>query len=125
MITLPLYPDEPAFSYAIQLDGVTYRLSYHWEERTASWYVDLADAEGVPLVSGIRLDHRKNLWGRYKADARLPAGNALCFSMNDDAARPTFESLGRATVIVYYEQGEVVSDPPVTDPPFPLVTSAA
>lgn len=122
MQLLTLFPDEPAFGYAVQLDGVSYRLSFYWEERAAGWYLDLADAQGEPIISGIRLDHRKTLWARYRADERLPAGDALCFSMADDKQPPTFESLGRNTVLVYYEAGEVVANPLVLDPPPPIVT---
>jgi hypothetical protein len=52
---LPFTPDYPAQRYTVALDGAQYDLRLVWRARTASWYLDLADASGTWLLRGRRL----------------------------------------------------------------------
>ena len=52
---LPFAHDLPAQRYTVALDGAQYEVRLVWRARTASWYLDLADADGRWLVRGRRL----------------------------------------------------------------------
>lgn len=52
---LPITTEIPAQRYSVALDGVQYGVRLVYRERTASWYLDLRDEQGVPLVLGRRL----------------------------------------------------------------------
>ena len=52
---LPLFHDVPAHSYSVVLDGVTYQIRMVYRERRRSWYVDIRDQDGDPIVLGRRL----------------------------------------------------------------------
>jgi hypothetical protein len=54
-VRLPFFHDLPAHSYTVTLDGVQYGVRLVYRERTASWYLDLADQDGVWLLRGRRL----------------------------------------------------------------------
>lgn len=55
MNRLPLFPERPAQSYTIALDGVQYQIRLTYRERTASWYLDLYDEQGEAVLLGRRL----------------------------------------------------------------------
>lgn len=52
---LPLYTELPAHSCTVALEGVQYEVRFVYRERTASWYFDLHDEQGEPIVLGRRL----------------------------------------------------------------------
>lgn len=54
-VKLPFFHDLPAHSYTVPLSGVQYEIRLVYRARTASWYLDLRNEEGVPLVLGRRL----------------------------------------------------------------------
>ncbi len=45
----------PAYLQTFTLGGTDYRIGLTWRERTASWYLDLYDAEEAPLALGRRV----------------------------------------------------------------------
>ena len=54
-VRLPIFSEVPAHTYTIALDGVQYEIRLVYRARTASWYLDLRDENGVELVLGRRL----------------------------------------------------------------------
>jgi hypothetical protein len=108
MLKLPLFKDSPAVEMVISLEETSYQLTYTWNQRSASWYLDVATQEGVKILSGIRIQHRWSLWARYRAIATLPPGELVCISMTDDNIDPSFASFGRDTILLYYLDGESV-----------------
>lgn len=52
---LPAFPEQPAQTYTVALDGVTYGVRLVWRARPASWYLDLSAEDGTALVLGRRL----------------------------------------------------------------------
>lgn len=54
-IRLPFFHEQPAHHYSIALEGVQYEVRLVWRARTGSWYLDLRDEQGEPIVLGRRL----------------------------------------------------------------------
>lgn len=52
---MPFFHDVPSHRYTVTLDGVQYEVRLVYRARTASWYIDLLDEDGVELVLGRRL----------------------------------------------------------------------
>lgn len=65
-------PASPAQRLSTTLRSFEYRLRVYYNSRTESWYVDLADADGTELVSGVRLVGSFSLLEQYKARAGMP-----------------------------------------------------
>ena len=54
MATTSIIPTQPASErFRVQLAGVTYQVRKVW--RTDTWYIDIADADGNPIISGMPL----------------------------------------------------------------------
>lgn len=107
MRELNLPTDDSAFSFTDVLDERAYTFDFWWNTRTLSWYLSLTDAEGVQLVSGVRLSHKAFPLARLR-DLRLPPGALYVLSMSDSDAEPTLESLGRDTRIIYYSADDLL-----------------
>lgn len=52
---LPFLHDIPCHRYTVPLDGALYEVRLTYRERTGSWYLDLWDPLGAPLLLGRRL----------------------------------------------------------------------
>ena len=77
---------------SISLGGITYRLTLHWNAPSAAWLVDIANANGVPIVCSIPLVTGSDLLGQY---AYLGIGGQLIVQTDySPYAVPTFENLG-------------------------------
>jgi len=83
----------------VALAGVTYSLACRWNKATQAWGMDIADALGNPLVSGIALTTGVDLLEQY---AYLGIGGALsCASDFDPSMPPEFGNLG-STAHLYF-----------------------
>lgn len=88
---IPLTPEPQTFF--ISLAGVKYRLTLRFRAATdAGWVLDIADAQGAPLVEGIALVTGTDLLAPY---AYLGIGGKLVVRSDADPdAVPTFANLG-------------------------------
>lgn len=80
-----------AESFSISLAGVVYQLSLHWCAPTNSWILDIADASGQALVSGIPVIPGADLLAQYEY---LGIGGQLIAVVDGNAAAPSFTGLG-------------------------------
>lgn len=96
---VPLSPTPQIFS--IPLSGVTYRLSFQWVESIVSsgWVMNIADAQGAPIVNGIPLVTGINLLGQY--DYLGFVGGMAVQTDHDQNAVPTFLNLGETSHLLY------------------------
>lgn len=51
---LPLY-DDPYYEYRIALEDEARVMTFRWQDRTSSWYIDLKQDDLTPIVLGIKL----------------------------------------------------------------------
>lgn len=95
---IPLTAESQTFS--VQLLGIAYQMTVQWRNNAqGGWVLDIADAAGTPIVSGIALVTGTDLLGQY---AYLGIGGSLLVLNNaggDDA--PTFTDLGTDTHLVF------------------------
>ncbi|WP_431207513.1 phage baseplate plug family protein [Burkholderia cepacia] len=88
---IPLTPDPQTFT--VTLSGVIYRLTVQYRAAGGTgWILDVADANGNPMVNGIPLVTGTDLLGQY---AYLGFGGRLWVqgaASPDDV--PTFDDLG-------------------------------
>lgn len=119
MQRLPMFLDDPAYTYVCAIDGSSYRLSFTWNERTKGWSLDIAEENGLPIISGIRLVCNWHLLGRSQ-DTRLPPGMLSCMSLDpDDDSDPQLEDLGRRVRLVYFDANDLTNIDTVELPTVP------
>jgi hypothetical protein len=97
--------DAAEFSEAVTLDGNLYKLHIYWNTRGAFWSLDIADANSIPLVSGIKLITGFPMLIQHK-ESGLPPGQLLIVDPNqktqyDEPGRFDFVS-GRNLSLVYW-----------------------
>lgn len=87
---IPLSPTPQTFGIAI--GGTTYTLTVTWSVVNASWMIEIADASGDPILTGIPMVTGANLLEQF---AYLGLGFALV-AQTDNAPDvvPTFADLG-------------------------------
>lgn len=88
---IPLQQNPQQFT--ISLGGVSYQLTLQYRNvDQGGWTVDIADALGNPILSGVPLVTGTNLLAQYDY---LNFGGALWVQTSSDPdAVPTFENLG-------------------------------
>lgn len=89
---VPLSPTPQIFITAIV--GVIYQLSFRWVEGSqGGWVMDMAKADGTPLLGSLPLTTGCNLLEQHE---HLGIGAALFISTaGNKTALPTFENLGK------------------------------
>ncbi len=90
-----------AETFSIALNGATYQLTLQYRDHDeGGWVLDIADASGVAIVSGIPLLTGANLLEQY---AYLGIAGGAALYVTDTAggdAAPTFSNLGTDTHLV-------------------------
>ncbi len=100
-LLLPATTTESAFNFQVQLEGVVYDFTFHWNTRDAHWYVDIADAEGNAIASGFKVVADWPLLKGIAQGAR-PPGEVVAFDSTGEGD-PTLEELGERVLLLYAE----------------------
>lgn len=75
------FKDSPAFSESLTLDGKEYGFFFAWNTRGSFWYMNLNDANGNPLVSGVRLVINFPLLDQHPGEG-MPPGSMFVYDSN-------------------------------------------
>lgn len=107
-VEIPIASLNAVWSESVNLDGVVYRLTFTWNTRSSSWSMTIAENDGTPIVSGIKLLPQISLLQRHK-DERLPPGVLYAFDVidGDNAERPTKSELGAKLQLIYTTRAEL------------------
>lgn len=101
MLLIPTPAEEyPDVRVRVPLDGATYAVRWLWNTRDRVWTFSMWDADGAPLVMGVRVVVKAilNLW----ADAtRGPPGLILVVDPTGKGGEPSLSTLGSQFKVVY------------------------
>jgi hypothetical protein len=93
---VPLTPEPQAFDAVMA--GVPYRLTVRWcGALEGGWMLDIADAEGAPLIAGIPLVTGADLLAPYPD---LAIGGMLWLYSIDEMP-PAFRELGETVQLIF------------------------
>jgi hypothetical protein len=130
LLTLPPFdvaadPDErPAsYDYTVDLNGTEYRIKLFYRERQDRWYLDLLDADDVPILMGRILVIERPLLAQYVSDSS-PAGELVLVDTAASDVECGFEDLGARCFLMFGtpdefsedEEPELDFDPGIGDP---------
>lgn len=93
---------DPHFEQQVQLDGLTYNLLIHWNEREEAFYMELLDDDNEPIVSGRKMVADWPMLHR-SVDARLPAGELLVVDITGNGVDPGLYDLDKRVVLMYFD----------------------
>lgn len=102
---VPVFLDVSFYTYTAQLEGRTYRFVFSFNERSQSWYMDIADDNDLAIVQGQRLSNDFPL--ARSRDSRRPPGMFVCISLEDDNSDPALADLGRRVKLLYFDEADI------------------
>ncbi|WP_186086040.1 phage baseplate plug family protein [Burkholderia gladioli] len=97
ILEIPLSSDGQTFT--ITLSGTDYTMTVQWRNAIAMWLLDIADASGNPLVSGLPLVTGANLLEQF---GYLGFQGGLWVQGADDPDNlPTYEDMGTGSKLYW------------------------
>jgi hypothetical protein len=105
-MTIQLVPTDPlglsSYFQTTTFEGTDYVLQFDYNQRCASWYLSIADADNVDIYNGIKLVTGFSLLKKC-VDPRRPPGAMFLFSSTSDQSPPGLYDLlpgiGRCSLI--------------------------
>lgn len=99
-VVIPNEVDVPDYTEQVTLEGVVYTLGFRWSAREASWYMDVMEADGTPILMGTKVLPGWHLGWRCK-DPRFPPGAFAALDSSGADEPPGLHDLGDRVTIVY------------------------
>lgn len=94
---IPLTPGRNQ-TVSVVLLNATYRLTLQWREAAQTWFLDIADDAGNPLVQGLALVLGSNLLHQHQ---HLGIGGGLVVIFDTGTDAPTFDNLGQSAHLLF------------------------
>lgn len=110
MIIIDISNITPRFTQSVDLDGVSFLLSFEWNDRDSTWSLNVANSEAVPLVSGVGLRVGLPLLNQYRGVAGLPAGALEVIDTSGADLDPGFADLGDRVQLAYTPIAEIPAE---------------
>ena len=85
-------PGTQSYVQSTTFEGKTFVLAFQYNQRCASWYLSIADVNGVDIYNGVKLVCGIPLLRKCK-DARRPAGELVVLSSTTDLSPPSLVDL--------------------------------
>lgn len=102
LIKLPIDSLRSNYSFKIDLEGVTYTLSFRYNTRDTVWIMDIADEGENIILSGISLVLGTILLERF-TNGNIPPGDFFILSLEDGTSEATRENFGTDVLLMYEE----------------------
>jgi hypothetical protein len=123
VFSIALPNDQPIFSTQVELDAVTYTLSFFWNSEDDSvvdgngvstggaWYISIGQSDGTPIVSGLRVVVNFASGGRFRFKGiGMPPGVLWFEDTSGQGLDPGLTDLGSRVTLSYLDAAEVAAD---------------
>ena len=91
-----------SFTYGITLDNVAFQFTLNWNARVNNWTLDVADAGGNAIVSGIALRLGTDLLAPHRGYS-IPAGSINVFDTSGEGVEMGRDEFGARVLLQYVE----------------------
>lgn len=88
VLLAPQRSDRPSFRWRTRLEGSFYNLRLVWNSRAQRWLLDISDAVGLPIATGIGIVTGVDMLRPF-ADSRLPGGQLFARDESGRGRLPT------------------------------------
>lgn len=102
---LPLRSDFKAYNFQVDLDGQTYTLRFRFNTRMGRWIMDIADAAGVDILTGVVVLTNLPLTDQYLHLEAMPQGRFIAIDETGENKDAGENDLGNDVKVVYEEVG--------------------
>lgn len=108
-LVIPTRTDRARYSIEIDLDQLSFRFDFDWNDRSESWSFNLYDASNVLLLAGRKVVVGFPLLNRFR-DPRLPPGDLHAIDTSGANLDPKFADLGDRVKLLYVEAASMGSN---------------
>lgn len=102
VFVLPLRNDFPSYTFKVDLSAIVYTIAARYNTRMSRWIIDIQDASGNAIVSGLPLLLEVDLYGRFVREA-LPAGLFVAIADTLEQTQPERNSFGNTHSLLYVQ----------------------
>lgn len=106
---LPFVPSIANYSFETYIEDVPYTFDVRWNEREASWYLDVTDGAGYAIVRGERIAINAYI-GRKSTHPLFRTGVLAAIETSGSMLDPTFDDLGIRVEVRYYPLRDFVTE---------------
>ena len=106
---IPFRPSIGRYRFIAVIDQVQYIFKVRWNSRTLAWYFDVQEADGTPIVQGVKIVLGVYL-GRWSNHPLFLQGAFMARSHAQVHADATFDNLGTAVEVFYFNRGDLASE---------------
>jgi len=103
---VPVTTDQVLYQQVTTLDGVDYVLTFALNLRDSYWYLDVADQDGSPIATNIKVLVNWDLLRRC-VDERKPKGMLMAHDTTGQGLDPGPTDFGTRVQLLYLAQAEV------------------
>lgn len=96
---IPIQAGIPAQSFSIVLNEVGYNLTAAWNSRAEFWTLDIADEDGIIILSNIALRAGLDLLYPFN----LGMGSLHVYDVSETGKEATLNNIGTEVILVYTE----------------------
>lgn len=97
------------YDQQVELDGQVYTLTFRFNRRNNSWYMDIADEDNVHIASGRRCVVNSVLNGQFRYLSTNPPGALTVFDTTGRQAPPELNDFGSRVLLLYFDESEGIS----------------
>ena len=102
---IPVYPGLLKWREPIVIEGLSYVLYFSYSAHSGRWWMDIHDADDLPLQSGVMVTSG---WPLIQGvDQRLPNGQILCVRLDDLQDDPGLDDFGQEAILLYFPADEI------------------
>jgi hypothetical protein len=102
VFTVPLNNTLPSYKFKITLSGVIFTLVLRFNTRTNTWFMDIQDPSGNPILTAIPVLIERELTSQYTTLA-IPAGVFAALDETGQENQPSLYSFGTTHVLLYLD----------------------
>ena len=102
---IPVRSDLPNYTQVTTLDGRDYVLTFSYNARDLSWYLDIADQDEVMIAAGLRIVADWDLLKRC-VDPRRPPGIIFANDLSGAGLDPGPDDFGARVELLYFGEAE-------------------
>jgi hypothetical protein len=103
ILQIPVQKDIAFWEQRTPLDDTDFRLSFAWNDRAQAWFLSIADLDGEPIISGIKLISNQPLLKKYRWDDRVPLGEIFVVDYFEKIDCPNFTDLNENVFLLYFD----------------------
>jgi len=100
---MPVRSDFKAYSFQVDLDGITYILRFRFNTRLDRWIMDIADSSDNDILNGLVVLTNVPLTDQYLSDPNMPQGRFIVIDETGNNKEAGSNDLGNDIKVLYEE----------------------